>query len=92
MIAVVVAIMIVAAIMAPLPVLSLLIAVQTAEVSMRIVAGFDRPLVVKNHFVVIPSMIVIVVRIVNPVVPATMGTTGRKHGRKEKRTRRNLTG
>jgi len=46
----------------PLPVLSLVILVQVAEIVVRIAMGFHRPLIVENDFVVVPAMSIMVVR------------------------------
>jgi len=48
----------------PLPVLSLVILVQVAEIVVRIAMGFHRPLIVENDFVVVPAMSIMVVRVV----------------------------
>jgi len=63
-------IMVMIVVMPPFPVLFLLVLVQVAEIAVLVTMGFYRPLIVENHFVVIPAVPIMVVRIV--VVATTM--------------------
>jgi len=68
MIMVVVAVaVVVAMIVAPGPVLFLLLRRQLFKLDMRISMGFDSPTVVINHFIVVPMVVVGVIGVVDPV-------------------------
>jgi hypothetical protein len=47
--------------MPPLPILSLLVAVELAILAVRIAVSLDHLLIVKNNFVVIPVMVIVVI-------------------------------
>lgn len=59
---------VVAVTVAPVPILFLLIRRQLAKIAIGIAMIFAGPLVVINHFVVVPHVIVAVVRVIDPVV------------------------
>ena len=68
MIAVVITIMVAIMIVTPRPVILLFVGRQFLELAMWVTMSFSRPLVVVNHFIVIPHVIVRVIRIVSPIV------------------------
>jgi|SRR5271168_4158814 len=73
----------------PGPVLLLFFGRQLAEVSMFVMVGFARPLLVINHFAVVPDVVVAIVRVIDPVVMMLASRAQyRRHqgGRQEKRT------
>jgi hypothetical protein len=65
-------------IVTPVPISSLIIAIQLAIIPTRIVVGFNRPTVVKDALVGIPHMIVGVIRIVGPITHSDCTPTKRQ--------------
>ena len=61
--------------MAPVPVLFLLVVVQFSIVMVRVMMGLYCPLLIVNSLVVVPSVIVIVIRVVRTIV-VMFGATG----------------
>ncbi len=60
---VVIIIMVMIVFVPPFPILFLLVFVQLTKITMLVVMGFHRPLVVVNDFVVVPAMAVVIVGI-----------------------------
>jgi hypothetical protein len=66
--------------MTPFPMLSLFVTIQVAEIAMLVAASFYGPLVVKNNFIVIPAVTIMVVRVI-VVIAATMLCAGGREKR-----------
>lgn len=77
---IVIVVMIMVMIMPPIPVFLLFFWRQPAEITVRVAMGFARPLLIVDDFVVVPSVVISMVRIVN-AIGMVFAAGNPRHGR-----------